>query len=95
MTDDRLGQTLQRYASTSFGVPFSYGPTIQPKCLIGFHTFLIDHQERSNLNFDISQAGVTGLAASSKYLLDFSYVCLADIACPSPNQQYYPFINDC
>jgi hypothetical protein len=88
------GRRLESVAGGNFGISYVYGPVLQPKCLVGFRAFYIQSDKRQAINFDISSS-TTLYGSSGNYLIDYSYLCLADIACPDPTNLYYPLLNDC
>lgn len=87
--------TLASVSQLNFSINAIYGPLFAPKCVVGFQAFSLGISSRQTLSFNLTGTGVFSLMSSSNYLLNYNWLCVADIKCPSSLYQYYPSINDC
>ena len=89
-TNKNLASVVKNY----FGINSVYGPLLKNKCFVGFQSFLVMNSKRQSIEFKISTTNLT-FSASDPYLVDYSFICIADIGCPNPLDLYYPLIDSC
>jgi hypothetical protein len=50
----QISTNLNNAASNNFNIAYQYGPTFEPKCIIGIQNYLLTGKIRQTLNFNLS-----------------------------------------
>ena len=92
-SDGSSSSLLAITASNNFGVSSKFGPILAGKCLVALQSFHLRGTVSDSISYDLTTTPPTS-SSSSFYSVDYNYLCLANISCPS-SLQYYPLLDTC
>ena len=88
-------RTISATAKAVFHINYKFSPQLEPKCLVGLQKVHSWPESRATLAFNLTLGGVTQLAASPNYFVQYGFLCVADIECANAGEQYYHLLGTC
>ena len=67
LSSDQQSTLLGSVASNVFGIPYQYGPSIEPNSFVGLQNYFLNGKARQTLNYNFSKSVVSQAYASANY----------------------------